>query len=79
MASKKFEKGSQEWDMFMSIWAICQKHYIPEIDSDEYHEHVLRDVNEFAEKYNTPWGKALGKAVIWAVQDFEMKARELSN
>ena len=75
MASKRFEKGSEEWEMFMKLWALVQKYYIPDMDSDEYHEQVLRDVNEFTEKYNTPWGKALGKAVIWAVQDFEMKAR----
>lgn len=75
MATKKFEKGSQEYEMFFSIWQLAQKYYVVEPDNDEYHLNILRDANAFREKYDTPWGKALSKAVIWAVQDYEMTAK----
>jgi len=75
MASKRIEKGMTEFEMYREFWMICQKHYIPEPDNDEYHEEVLRDVKSFTDKYNTPWGRALGSAVIRAVQDYEMGVR----
>ena len=75
MASKKFEKGSEEWQMFMKLWELVQRYYTPDVDSDDYHENILRDTNEFRAKYDTPWGRALSKAVIWAVQDYEMSVK----
>lgn len=71
MASQKFEKGSMEWQMWRDMWELSQKFYVPEPDNDEYHEAVLRDVNQFTEKYNTSWGKAFGRAIFWAIHDIE--------
>ena len=51
MASKKFNKGSEEWMMFMDFWNLCQKYWIVE-DTDEYWEGVIRSANDFQKKYN---------------------------
>lgn len=50
MASVKFEKGSNEWEMFLNFWQLAQKYWIPE-DSDEYWEQVLESTIEFHKKY----------------------------
>ena len=34
MAEVKFAKGSEEWQMFMDFWALCQKYWEPE-ETDE--------------------------------------------
>lgn len=50
MASVKFNKGSEEWLMFMDFWNLCQKHWKPE-NNDKYWEQLTDDANEFYEKY----------------------------
>ena len=50
MAEVKFVKGSEEWQMFMDYWALCQKYWEPE-DSDEWWEEVLHEIDVFAKKY----------------------------
>ena len=50
MAEVKFIKGSEEWQMFMDYWALCQKYWEPE-DSDEWWEEVLHEIDVFAKKY----------------------------
>ena len=35
MASVKFSKGSEEWQMFIDYWNLCQKHWQVE-STDEY-------------------------------------------
>ena len=51
MASKKFNKGSEEWMMSTDFWNLCQKYWIVE-DTDEYWESVIRSANDFQKKYN---------------------------
>ena len=51
MASKKFNKGSEEWMMFTDFWNLCQKYWVVE-DSDEYWESVISSANDFYKKYN---------------------------
>lgn len=50
MASVKFRKGSEEWQMFIDYWNLCQKHWQVE-NTDEYWENLIDDCNEFCEKY----------------------------
>lgn len=50
MASVKFDKGSEEWLMFMDYWNLCQKYWQAE-RTDDYWEKVIADTNAFCEKY----------------------------
>lgn len=64
MAAIKFAKGSEEWQMFMDYWALCQKYWKPE-DTDKYWEELLREVHNFADKYgNTEFVIGLCTALI---------------
>lgn len=51
MASVKFEKDSEEWQMFTDFWALCQKYWEIE-DSDEYWEQSINAADDFCKKYN---------------------------
>ena len=50
MASKKFERGSEEWMMFTDFWNLCQKYWIVE-NTDEYWDSLVNNAREFYEKY----------------------------
>lgn len=50
MAEVKFQKGSEEWQMFVDYWNLCQKHWNVEY-TDEYWENLIEDANKFCEKY----------------------------
>lgn len=52
MAEMRFPKGSEEWQMFMDYWALCQKYWIPE-KSDEWWKVALHDLDVFAKKYGS--------------------------
>lgn len=52
MAEMRFPKGSEEWQIFMDYWALCQKYWIPE-KSDEWWEVALHDLDVFAKKYGS--------------------------
>jgi hypothetical protein len=52
MASVKFAKGSEEWQMFIDFWTLCQKYWIPE-ESDEWWENALHEIDAFAKKYGS--------------------------
>lgn len=52
MASVKFSKGSEEWQMFMDFWTLCQKYWEPE-KSDEWWDEALREIDSFAKKYGS--------------------------
>ena len=53
MAEVKFSKGSEEWQMFMDYWALCQKYWdpVPE-DSDAFWTECIREFTEFEEKFS---------------------------
>ena len=64
MAEVKFVKGSEEWQMFMDYWALCQKYWIPE-ESDEWWENALHEIDVFAKKYGaTVFVRRLGIALV---------------
>lgn len=51
MAGVKFLKGSEEWQMFMDYWNLCQKFWSIE-DNDEYWDNLAMEIDAFAKKYN---------------------------
>ena len=50
MAEKKFNKGTEEWMMFVDFWNICQKNWLVE-NSDSYWANIIADAHEFHDKY----------------------------
>lgn len=58
MAAQRFEKGSEEWQMFMDFWQLCQKYYVPE-ETEEYWQSVIDGGNAFIKKYNTSFARGL--------------------
>ena len=78
MASKKFNKGSEEWMMFTDFWNLCEKYWIVE-DSDDYWESVVRSSNEFYKKYNhILLSKRLSLAFVGAMEDAFKKRGDIS-
>lgn len=51
MASVKFNKGSEEWLMFMDFWNLCQEYWNPE-NNDNYWDGMVNRVDEFYKKYS---------------------------
>ena len=58
MAEKKFSKGSEEWQMFMDYWELCQKYWEPE-DNDEYWESLINAGDAFCKKYDSQYARDL--------------------
>ena len=52
MAEVKFAKGSEEWQMFMDYWALCQKYWKSE-KTDEWWDEVISEIDKFAKKYGS--------------------------
>ena len=71
MAEVKFQKGSEEWYLFMDFWNLCQKHWNPE-DNDEFWEKLIDDINAFTMKYNTNFATKLAHAFL-ENQEFNLK------
>lgn len=62
MAAQRFEKGSEEWLMFMDFWNICQKYWQPEA-ANSYWRDLVETANDFYEKYaKIPLAKKLALA-----------------
>lgn len=63
MAEVKFLKGSEEWQMFMDYWALCQKYWEPE-DNDAYWESLINDTDAFYKKYNNAFVRELALCLV---------------
>ena len=63
MAEVKFAKGSEEWQMFMDYWSLCQKYWKPE-DTDEWWEKLVSATNNFSEKYGTEFARSLSLSLV---------------
>ena len=50
MASKAFSKDTQEREMFVEFWEMCQKYWIPE-NTDNYWQTIIKATDDFVEKY----------------------------
>lgn len=71
MASRRFEKGSEEWEMFSSFWKICQRLWDPE-DNDEYWEQVVNATDDFYNKYkanNEIFSKKITLALVGTLEE----------
>ncbi len=73
MAEVKFAKGSEEWQMFMDYWGLCQKHWNPE-DNDAYWEDAVKDTDNFYKKYNSQFARKLALVLI---DELELKSRKV--
>ena len=72
MAEVKFTKGSEEWQMFMDYWALCQKYWEPE-ESDEWQEEALHEIDVFSKKYgSTVFVRGICMALV---NELESKAK----
>lgn len=71
MAAVKFQKGSEEWQMFMDFWKLCQDYWQVEA-TDDYWSDILRDSSAFSQKYENEFAKRIAIAFI-ETQDTEYK------
>ena len=65
MASKRFDKDSEEFKFFADFWKMVQAYYVPE-DSDEYWDSLLSASALMGKKYQ---GK-LYKCMIQGFLDY---------
>lgn len=75
MASKRFEKGSEEWLMFREFWGICQKFWEPE-DNDEYWEQAIDATNDFYKKYKENNEIFAKKIILAFIDTLEEKSKQ---
>lgn len=76
MAEVKFTKGSEEWQMFMDYWALCQKYWDPE-KSDEWWDEVISEIDNFAKKYgSTVFVRGLCMSLINKLEIEHVSAKE---
>ena len=79
MASKKFQKGSMEFEMFTEYWKLCQKHWIPE-DKDKYWEALIQDITDFERKYGmTGLARKLGNALARDIEERYKSNEDVGN
>lgn len=78
MASKRFEKGSEEWSMFREYWALCQQFWEPE-ENDEYWDKVVDATGEFYKKYkanNDLFARKIALAFIDTIEEKSKQAQK---
>lgn len=63
MAEIKFAKGSEEWQLFIDYWELCQKYWRPE-DNDDYWESVVKETDVFYKKYNSQFARSLALTLV---------------
>lgn len=73
MASVKFSKGSEEWQMFMDYWVLCQKFWKSE-ENDAYWEDVVLETDLFYKKYHSEFAKSLA---LTLVEELERKSKKI--
>lgn len=72
MAGVKFAKGSEEWQMFIDFWNLCQKYWIPE-EKESYWKSLVSDAEEFIKKYNSDFARELAMVLM---AEMEMKYKK---
>lgn len=63
MAGTKFSKGSEEWQLFMDYWALCQKYWEPE-ENDAYWDSLISEADIFYKKYGTNFARSLVDVLV---------------
>lgn len=75
MASKKLEKGSDEWHFFQDFWKYRQQYYEPE-DSDKWFDEVINESDKLLNKYKDTGFKEFAKQLITAhVEDLDRRCK----
>lgn len=60
MASQRFEKGTEEYELFKDFYNYIQKYWFPEGQhNDAWWEEVLNEGNKLCEKHKTRWARML--------------------
>lgn len=78
MGSVKFQKGSEEWMMFMEYWALCQKYWVPEKD-DAWWDEALDEIDAFSKKYgNTVFVRGWAMALVKHLEVEHLKQKQES-
>ncbi len=49
MGQARFLKGSEEWEIFMGFWNLCQEYWIPE-EMDSWWDEALSEIDAFSKK-----------------------------
>ena len=63
MAKVKFVKGTEDWQLLVDYWYLCQTYWEPE-DNDRYWEDLVNAAERFYRKYNTSFARALAAALV---------------
>ena len=73
---KGFTKGSQEREMFVEFWDICQKYWIAE-DNDDYWSDLINTLDDFGNKYKSIPGAFAARLSVAFVEakEAEMKRK----
>ncbi len=72
MAAVKFNKGTEEWQMFQDYWNLCQNNWGIE-NSNEYWLNLINATDDFAEKYK---GSIFAKKIAIAFLDAQEERRK---
>ena len=72
MAEVKFRTGTEERQLFVDYWSLCQKYWEPE-NNDAYWEEVVKDTDKFYKKHNSDFSRALALALI---DELELKIKK---
>lgn len=76
MASKKLEKGSDEWQFFQDFWRFRQQYYDPE-DKDEWFDELVNESTLLYEKYkNTQFKEFVKQLIIAHIDDVDRRCRK---
>lgn len=62
MASKKFEKGSEEWMMFQDFYALTQELWVSD-NTRAYFDDAFEKMKAFTDKYNHKFANELAIAL----------------
>lgn len=62
MGKKNIQSGTEEFELFRDFWNLYKENAIVE-NSEAYFEKVQHDIDNFYQKYKTPFAKELGIAV----------------
>lgn len=73
MASKKLEKGSDEWQFFQDFWKFRQQYY-EEDNDDDWISEMMNEGEKIIEKYsNTDFANFAQSLVLRHFEDVEMR------
>ena len=69
------EKGTREWQMFGDFFQLCKKYWDAK-DTDEYWENLIKDNNDFYNKYkDIPLSKNIAIAFSVTQEEIMKKNR----